>query len=65
MIGCVRSLAGRAQWQPAQEAQLPVQPPAGGLTVIGSPPFMAVLMIASMWLISASHSALAVLYVGG
>ena len=50
-----------AQWQPPQVAQLPVQPPWGALTVMGSPPFMAVLMMASIWLTSASHSALAAL----
>ena len=40
---------------------LPVQPPVGACTVMGSPPFIAVLMMASMWLTIASHSALAAL----
>lgn len=37
-----------AQWQPPQVEQLPVQDSAGSDTVIGSPPFIAVLMIASI-----------------
>ena len=36
------------QWQPPQLEQLPVQPAAGSSTVIGSPPFIAVLMMASI-----------------
>ena len=38
----------QTQWQPAQEEQLPVQPASGWRTAMGSPPFMAVLMMASM-----------------
>jgi hypothetical protein len=37
-----------SQWQPPQVEQLPVQAAEGSSTVIGSPPFIAVLMIASM-----------------
>ena len=37
-----------AQWQPPQVEQLPVQDAEGSCTVMGSPPFMAVLMMASI-----------------
>ena len=37
-----------AQWQPPQVEQLPVQDALGSCTVMGSPPFIAVLMMASM-----------------
>ena len=36
------------QWQPLQEEQLPEQPASGCCTLMGSPPFIAVLMMASM-----------------
>lgn len=37
-----------AQWQPPQVEQLPVQAAEGSCTAMGSPPFMAVLMMASI-----------------
>ena len=48
-----------AQWQPAQEAQLPEQPACGCSTVMGSPPFTAVLMMALTYSTNCSISALA------
>ena len=38
----------QVQWQPPQVEQLPVQDADGSCTVIGSPPFIAVLMMASI-----------------
>ena len=42
------SVSHLGQWQPPQVEQLPVQEALGSCTVMGSPPFMAVLMMASI-----------------